>query len=309
MADKYCEWNMAGAYLRTDMVGEKFFEKEKDKILKPYSFQIINCDSSKSKVDYTWTLLDLHKMEIVARIACSRGITLFQLVAFLRLQGYDTTDNAVKEHLFWLMEKEIIRKVTINTHVNNIIFNEENLEFYWLGRRGWDIAKALGVPVPTKNQTSNMFCNYGKKRYILSIILWNQIIINQLLHNPNTLHFKIHTTVNFKNGESFHIPLLLRTKEQDYIFEYAKGKYIKPAYVEKVVEQWKKYQKNTKKKNYLIFVCEDEVSIRRVRQIVGETNNGIFFTEDKMWWENERGKIFKWKEMDGRSVIICIDKL
>ncbi len=313
MANKYCNWNMARCYVQKDMVEEDIFEEEKEWLLQPYNSQIIDMEESPLITEYCHRFLNFEMLEIVARIACSRGVTLRQLVCFLRLQGYDVDTDIIEEFLGKLLERDIIRKIAIDIDICNIMQKGRCLEFHWLGSQGWDIAKALGVPVPTKKQTSFMLCNYGKKRYILSTILWNQIVINQLLYNPHVLHFKIHDTVRIKNKENIHhIPLLLRTKKQDYIFEYTRGKYMKRNYLEEVLKQWKEYEENSKKKSYLVLACEDKKAAKRVNRVIGEmevADNNIFYTEDKLWWNGESGSIFKWAQLDNREVSISIDTL
>lgn len=294
------------------MVSEEIFEIEEQMCLQPYQNQIIGMEKSARYEGCFYQFLNVEKLELIARIACSRGMTLPQVLCFLRLQGYSIEDNKVREYLNELSDYDIIRTLTIQTEIKTIMQEEKGIKFYWLGRQGWDIAKALRVPVPTKGQTSQMFLNYGKKRYILSSVLWNQIILNQLLYNDNIVNFRIHDTVNLPNGKVIHIPLILRTRNQDYVFEYIRGKYLKQAYIQTILLQWAEYMQYMKTKFLLVLVGEHNIAVRRIKQIVDTINDydiKIFYTEDRLWWNKESGIVYTWSYVDSQEICMSIDNL
>lgn len=314
MANKYSNWNNASNYSHTEYVKQTL--PPYIKVLELYQSQttfILKESDVIPSLNKIYTNLNIIDIEIIARIASSCGLTAFQLKLYLQMAEYHISQPELKNRLYCLVNLGLIRNM-IFKDISPTTINQNTdvvTQYYYLCNSGIEIAKALGSSTISPKQSRTLKTKYGHFHFVLSNILWNQIVINQLLYNSNIKHFQLQKK-EFFNNNSFYVPLKLRTSKNSYFFEYISELSFKHNRLQNLLKQWHIYQKEHPIPFILVLVCKNKSIMDMLLHhpaIYTIPEFRIMVSCSEEWFQTTSGKLYFQTEYHGCSAYLTINDL
>lgn len=314
MANKYSNWNKASNYSnRNNIIYHLPPYIKVPELFQPKTNFILENKPIKNSTTLQNLYLNLLDTEIITRIACSYGLTTLQLKIYLQLAGYHISQFKLEEYLYRLAKLKMICHSTFKDLSCSTANQKSNIvtQYWYLAPNGYDVAKEIEAPIATQEKPRPNYKNYGQYDFALSNILWNQIIINQLLYSNNLKNFQIHTKESL-NDKPFYVPLKLRTTHNLYIFEYICDLSFKHNHLQEILSQWISYKKEQKIPFTLVFVCKNNILMNKLKKYFNTSTISQFpllFSKSEEWFQNTSGKLYTQTEYNGHLAQIIIEQL
>ncbi|MCR4643703.1 MAG: hypothetical protein K5697_16965 [Lachnospiraceae bacterium] len=229
-------------------------------------------------------------MSILALLGMGKYMTLKQIRAFLLLKGFEMEEETIEQHILALKEYGMIVEYEFRGG-----FGEQDkvVRLYAASYSCGNILRELGAPEPNPQESFVMSTQMGKKNSICGCVLWNQIILNQILYHPVLSSFRVQEAVRLDKWKKICIPLSMNIRERCYIFDLIRTFHD----VEMIADRmrlWEGYAARKGNWPIVVLVCESDEHEQWVagctRRIEAEHISFATSTEDR-WLHAKSGTI------------------
>lgn len=224
MANKYACWYSNDFYSDKSLLAEHYgdylqlpFYYGKNCSLKVETCHRMPPDRNQKKMEYVELL-------IVGILAAGQSMTALQLKAYLLLKNIAISNTVLNGKLEWLIYQGLLERNTIwdskilpvkekAGHVPKVIV-------FRLTMKGCATAVSIGISGRNREKDFQLTCQRGKLSRLTRSILWNQIILNQMLYNARFTWFRVGEFQKLRSQKYMELPLRVSTAEGEYYFEY-----------------------------------------------------------------------------------------
>lgn len=196
--------------------------------------------------------LDVVEINMLALLGMGKCMTARQLKAYLLLKGYDIDMDVLNERLRALIEEGIIVEAV---YVRNDDEQHCTLKAYMAAYKANDLLKGLGAAMLDPREDYAAGNQMGRRLAICSCLLWNQVILNQLLYNQGVGNFRLWELVQVEKKQSISIPLGIFVKGKFCVFDMLRS-YHDPELVRQRLKMWEDYAEARERSFVLVIVCE-----------------------------------------------------
>lgn len=297
MANKYIYW------YRNDFYGDKAILAEQygDLLELPFYYgkdcALAIRTYQKPPIKLKMKTIEYMEWMIIGILAVGQSMTMRQLKSYLLMKNIAVSNMVLKEKIEQLIHRGILERNMIWDSKNP--FQQEEGEkntrvvSYWLTRKGYMLAESLGLPkysVETYYQLTNS--HRGKLSLLTRSILWNQIVLNQMLYNPDLLWFRVGERYKLSQGMLMELPLYIKTKDGEYYFEYLRA--VEDVVIEKTFSLWMEYVMQKGRPFTFVLVTDqynvDSITGRHVNS-AEEVGIKVATTVVDDWFKEEAGTI------------------
>ncbi len=225
MANKYSHWYNNDFYGDKVILAQQYrellelpFYYGKHGALKIETYRKPPANLGRKMIEYVeWMMIGI--------FATGQNMTMCQLNSYLLLKNIVIRNESLKDKIEHLIHNGVLER--------NMICAGEGFTQWESGRKtakvvsyrptrkGYAMAKSLGLP----KYNFKKYCQLtnslrGKLLLSMRAILWNQIVLNQMLYNPGLLWFRMGEFYRLDQGRFMELPLYVKTKDGEYYFEY-----------------------------------------------------------------------------------------
>lgn len=303
MFDRYSHWGNADFYTNRDL----FKENYKDLLEFPfyltlfrkteYTLSRVKKDQNKkdqNKKDCRGLfdegridLLDRTDQLILGIIITGRCMTAGQLKAYYLLRAGSISSKRIRKGMDRLYYLGLIARVRLQDADDPSCY----LKCYVPTSDGYKLGRAMHAPFLTIKKDCIIGEYYGGwGRFFKQSIIYNQIVLNQLLYNPSLRRFSF-TDVYFPKAKRFHVvPLCLVIDGHDYCFAMAEQ--FEYWDIKRVLERWVNYKKERNREMTLVLIAYNKVTAAIVEQAMEAVSNPgirVVFTDSREWFKEAEG--------------------
>lgn len=298
MFDRYSDWGNAVFYLNRELLKENY----KDLIDLPFYltlFRQTEYTLSKIKKDQDVKncrklckegglgLLDSTDQLILGIIITGRCMTAGQLKAYYLLRAGEISSKRIKRGLERLYYLGLIARVRMQDTDDHSCY----LKMYVPTNDGYKLGRAMHAPFLTIKKDCIIGEYYrGWGRFFKQSVIYNQIVLNQLLYNPSLRRFSL-SDVSFPKANRYHIvPLCLMIDGHDYCFAMAEQ--FEYWDIKRTLDRWVNYKKERKREMTLVLIAYNKVTAAFAEQalkVVSDPGIHVVFTDAREWFREAEG--------------------
>lgn len=277
--NKYTEWNKGDSYMRRDLLMAE--QELMEEPLIRYSLSSVTRTAVKKAGYDSGRSFDALDMQILAIIAMGKCMTLRQLRAYLLLKGEKVKNEDLRDRINLMKDDGML--VEVRYYKKEDEADDLNCS-YMVSYQSNDILRSLGAPRidPRENYAINH--QMGTRLANCASLLWNQIILNQLLYNPGIGCFRIQELVQIGKNMSISVPLGITIKGRLCVFDMFRS-YYDLEEIRRRLDNWKNYAEQKDKSFVLVVICssaEHEMWIAGcIREIRSDRISFATSTEEK----------------------------
>lgn len=258
MANKYTCWYRNDFYTDKLLLAEQYshflelpFYYGKECSLKLGTYQKAPADCKKEKMEYVELL-------ITGILAVGQSMTALQLKSYLLLKNIAISNTVLKGTLERLIYRGMLERNTVwdgkTPFCKGENGNAARVTGFRLTPMGYAAAASLGVPGNGRKTDCQLNSQRGKLSRLTRSILWNQIILNQMLYNAGFSRFRVGEIQRLSHGKYMELPLYLKTTAGEYYFEYLHT--MKNEVIEHTLSLWLEYAMR-KEKPFTFVLASD----------------------------------------------------
>lgn len=298
--NKYGNWNKASYYPNVHLINRRLHTWSIEKMLNEPEMKLCTTSCYYNKRNK----LNDFEISIIIRVGASNGLTKKQLKNYMLLQGIEVIDKVLNKDLYYLVKFGYLNLTKIQNR-----FCQNSIKLYTVSRLGIRKLKELGVPY--NDSTADFPADNDVLKHIIKKIVINQIVQNLLYYNKNIKFFNCFTPFSIISRHNyvsdFIIPLVVKTEQNTYVFEFAEGK--STAIFQKRVEKFIQEQILMDRNLSLVIIAENKEDILDwMVQIDRYKKKGllidVLYTYCDIWSYEVSGIIYKNKITMGKTKLI-----
>lgn len=236
-----------------------------------------------------WQVPDSTDLLITGILAAGKSMTLPQLNSYLLLQGIALPEEELEQRVSHMLEYGQLMRITIYQKGHFLLtqgdFAPEHIDCYQVSPdRAW-LAGQIFAPQDfaaiqhgfTKTPSALLY-------FYISSILWNQIVLNFLLHSPTFQHFEIFLSHYLPDYGRLTVPLCIKTEDGNYIFHYITVASERKMHL--IFDTWMSCQNHSKEKNTFVLIAKNTQELFKAKCWIarenffhGNIDIGAFFPE------------------------------
>lgn len=212
---------------------------------------------------------------ITGILAAGKSMALPQLNSYLLLHGVVIPPEELEERVSRMLQFGQLMRTTIyqkgNFPLNQGNFSTAYIDCYQLAPDGAWLAGQVFAP------QDFAVINHGFARtpsaltyFYTSSILWNQITLNFLLHNPAFKYFEIFPSQYLPDYGWLTLPLCLKTEEGNYIFHYITA--ASEHKMRMIYNTWAYCQKHNKEENTFVLTAKNPQELYKAKAWIAREN-------------------------------------
>lgn len=272
MANKYSQWYKNDFYGDKVILAQQYrellelpFYYGKHGSLKIETFRKPPANLDRKMMKYVeWMMIGI--------FATGKNMTMRQLKTYLLLKNIVISNRTLQDKVEQLVQSGMLERNKICDGKGFMQWEDgkkaAKVVSYRPTRKGYAMAEFLGLP----KYSFKVYCQMtnslrGKLLLSMRAILWNQIVLNQMLYNPGLLWFRIGEFYRLDQGKFMELPLYVKTKDGEYYFEYLHV--MADAVIEHTFSLWMQYVMRKGRPFTFVLVTEEY----HVASIVGRHVN------------------------------------
>ena len=298
MFDRYSDWGNADFYTNRELLKENY----KDLLELPFYLSLFR------KTEYTLSKIKKEQDEkncrklfdeggldhlddtdqlILGIIITGRCMTAGQLKAYYLLRAGAISSKRFKTGLDRLYYLGLIARVRLQDADDHSCF----LKLYVPTSDGYKLGRAMHAPFLTIKKDCIIGEYYrGWGRFFKQSVIYNQIVLNQLLYNPSLRRFSL-SDVSFPKANRYHVvPLCLMIGGHDYCFAMAEQ--FEYWDIKSTLDRWANYKKERKREMTLVLIAYNKVTAafaEQAMQVVADPGIRVVFTDAREWFKEAEG--------------------
>lgn len=260
MANKYSQWYENDFYSNKVLLAQRYkellelpFYYGKHGSLKIETYRKPPVNSDRKMMKYVeWMIIGI--------FATGKNMTMRQLKSYLLLKNIAISNRVLQAQVEQLIQSGMLERNMICTGQDFMQWEDgkktAKVVSYRPTRKGYAMAESLGLP----KYSFKIYCQLtnslrGKLLLSMRAILWNQIVLNQILYNPGFLWFRIGEFYRLGQGKIMELPLYVKTKDGEYYFEYLHV--MADAVIEHTFSLWIQYIMRKRRTFTFVLVTEE----------------------------------------------------
>lgn len=298
MFDRYSDWGNADYYTNRELLKENY----KELLEFPFYLTLFR------KTEYTLSKIKKDQNEkncrklfeeggidllgstdqlILGILITGRCMTVGQLKAYYLLRAGSISTKRIRKGLDRLYYLGVIARVRLQDQDDHSCY----LKFYVPTSDGYKLGRAMHTPFLTIKKDCIIGEHYGGwGRFFKQSIIYNQIVLNQLLYNPSLRRFSL-TDVSFPKANRYHVvPLCLMIDGYDYCFAMAEQ--FEYWDIKRVLDRWANYKNERKREMTLVLIAYNKVTAALAEQsmeAVSDPSIRVVFTDAREWFKEAEG--------------------